>query len=149
MRGKRMKTMVSILMAVGLAPALPASTAETVFQPGDTVRIVVSFKAPVAVIQGRFHFQLIQPAAQEEDRQYLEGATLQQVSEAEYEISGTVPPNAIAGRYRLFWFEVSSRQGTKRYTLSQDFRKDISIEIQSPVRPQFPEVENLDLRPSH
>lgn len=140
-----MKTMVLTLVAAGLAAALPAQTSETELQPGDMVRIVVSFKAPVVITQGRFHFQLDGSSARQP---YLQGTTLKQLSETEYEISGTVPLDAVAGRYRLLWFEVSSRQGMKRYSLSQDFRKDISIEIHSPARPQFPEVEDLVLQPS-
>ncbi len=142
------KTIIALLLATGLAVALPAQTPETVFQPGDTIQLAISFKAPVRIIQGRFHFQLEGDSPREEGQQYLQGATLRQLSETEYELSGTVPPNAVAGRYRLLWFEVSTRQGTKRYSLSQDFRKDINIEIHSPANPQFPEVENLALRPS-
>src|SRR5712692_1175497 len=93
-----------------LSVCSPAQEPAVFYKPGDTVRIVVSFKSPVSLSEGRFFFRL-QDKLQETQHGFqteFNGGQFSKSTDAEYEVSGVVGENIASGMWRLEIIDVFS-----------------------------------------
>ncbi len=145
-----MKRAVVVLAVVLFSAAvLAAQEPEVVFRPGDTVRIVVTFKSPVNLDSGACFFRF-RGELQENQRGFGTEFGLHQlarISDTEYEFSGTVPPTSASGRWRLEIIDPSSEGVARRYQFGQGFNKEVVIRIVNPKHVQFPDIEDVTVKP--
>jgi hypothetical protein len=120
-----------------------------IYRPGDTVRVVVRFKAPIIATSMSFQFVVQTGDTLQQgnlSRVFGSGAS-KNISDTEYEISGTVGERILTGEYRLASIQVISQGVSKNYTAGSDFQTRIIIKIENPAVADFPQIEDLTLQP--
>jgi hypothetical protein len=129
----------------GQAPAVGV-----VYHPGDAVHIIVSFKSPVTLTNGRFLFVL--NGAPHADQQGFEaqfgGTDFKRLSETEYEVSGDVSPIMASGGYRLEVLYMTMQGVTKLYNRDPDLAgNEITIRIENAKHIEFPGIKDVRVQP--
>ncbi len=139
---------VALVLGVS-AEASWAQEPELVFKPGDTVRVVVAFKTPIALDGGGFFFYL-QGDPQEPQRTFATefgGSQFAKISDNEYEIAGTVREEFASGRWQLRIIDVAAGGVRRRYNFGTDFKSELTIRIGNPKHVRFPEIKDVTLKP--
>ncbi len=144
------KTLVLLTLVVftGLAHA-QAPDVGTVYKPGDTVRIVVSFKTPVTLDGGQFYFYL-KGDPQENQKGFATefgGGQFTELSDTEYEIAGTVSDTLASGEWQLRIIDAVSTGARRRYNFGTEFSKEVVIRIVNPKHVRFPEIKDVTVKP--
>jgi hypothetical protein len=126
-----------------------APTAGLVYHPGDTVRVVVSFKAPIALDGGTFYFQLTGELHNDQQgfARDFGGSGFKKLSDTEYEVSGEVSAALASGTWRLGILDMRTQGVTKRYTYPSDFTSEVTIRIENPKRVEFPAIKDVRVQP--
>jgi len=143
---------VCLLSVVLVLLAVSSSRAQEValtYQPGDTARITVTFKAPLEISSATFRFQLKGPVSPEQPNFSgdFRGSNYTKISDARYEISGVVPKNIATGDYKLLSIYISSQDTTQSYEQGRDFQAEIAIQINNSAHAEFPPIKDVTLQP--
>ncbi len=145
-----MKNIVMLLVLVVLgAGTVAAQEVGVVFHPGETVHILVTFKTPPNPVEAAtFGFGLVgQPEkAQEPLGQGFQGSQFKKISDAQFEISGTIPDHTASGNFKLNWINIGIKGVGKQYNEGADF-KGLTIRIINPEHPEFPAIDDVKLTP--
>lgn len=139
---------LAVMLCAGLAHAQGPEVG-TVYRPGDTVRIVVTLKSPLAVSRANFRFNLdgkLQPQ-QLGYHSYFDGSDFTKISDIEYEIAGRVTDDTASGKYKLSWFYLYSNGAEKQYVVGQDFQQVVVVRIENPAHVEFPDVKDITVKP--
>lgn len=149
-----MKKHMSLLAiaVLTLAATGRAQQAQLVFHPGDSVHILVTFKAaPKPLSSAMFHFALVgQPdKSQQKLLQSFNGNAIRSISDTQFEITGTIPEHAASGNFRLDQIQVSENGIWKPYQAGTDFAT-LTIAVSNPERdPDFPPITGVTLGPGN
>ncbi len=144
------KMLLALVVALWTcAASAQAPEVGTVYKPGDTVRIVVSFKTPVSLDGGQFYFYL-KGDPQENQKGFATefgGSQFTMLSDSEYEIAGTVTNNLASGQWQLRVIDVGSQGARRRYQFGADFGNEVLIRIVNPKHVRFPEIKDVTVKP--
>jgi hypothetical protein len=144
------RTILAFLLFVTCNIAVEAQEPAEVRHPGDTVRIVVTFKSPVDADSVRFQILL---TGQLDSRQqgftngFWSAGSGQKRSPTEYELTGTIPGNIATGAYRLVTVRLVVKGAERDYYLEKDFQKVVELRIDNPATVSFPEIKDLKSEP--
>ena len=118
-------------------------------RPGDSVRVTLTFQAPISASSTAFRFEMPRKDVQEQQqgfRTYFDGNQSNKLSDREIEISGTVGENNATGDYKLIWVMVTSEQISKRYDLGSDFQEEIVIRVNNPKHVSFAKIKEVTVQ---
>jgi hypothetical protein len=144
-----MKQIVLLLVSVVLfAGTVPAQEASVAFHPGESVHILVKLEAVAPVENAAFYFGLVtQPdKGQELLGRGITGNQFNKVSDAQFEITATIPEHVVSGTFKLSWISITIKGVGKQYNEGSDF-KAVNIAIVNPERPQFPKIDDVKVAP--
>jgi hypothetical protein len=144
------RTILTFLILVTCNVVVRGQEPAEVRHPGDTVRIVVTFKSPVEADSVRYQFAL---TGQLDSRQqgftngfWSEGPGKKR-SPTEYELTGTILGTIATGTYRLVTVRLVVNGVEKDYYLEKDFQKIVELRIDNPATVSFPEIKDLKPEP--
>ena len=144
------KMLLALVVALWTcAASAQAPEVGTVYKPGDTVRIVVSFKTPVSLDGGQFYFYL-KGDPQENQKGFATefgGSKFTKLSDAEYEIAGAVSAAFASGEWQLRIVDAASSGVRRRYNFGAEFTKEVVIRIVNPKHVRFPEIKDVTVKP--
>jgi hypothetical protein len=138
-----------LVLVLSSAVTVGAQEASVVFHPGETVHILVTFKAPPVALDGAvFSFGLLTQVSKDQEAlgRNFQGDQIKKITDTQFEISGKVLEHCASGTYRLNWISVTVKGTGKQYNEGSDF-KEITIAVLNPERPEFPTID--DVRISH
>lgn len=145
---------ITLLMVLSFAAKVSADDdvkPAVVYHPGDTVRLVVTFKdTGVSFGDGsaRFYLQGEPRDGQKAFPRQFDLNRLSKLVENEYEFSAMIGDQAAAGEYRLEWITGAANGLSRMYNLGRDFQAVITIRIENSKRVDFPDIKNIELKTS-
>jgi hypothetical protein len=145
-----MKSLLRILLSI--VSLCPLSAAQEVAvglraHPGDPVRVLVSFKMPIAPHALMARFELSGPLQKDQTgfSGLLDLPDLRKVSERDYEVSGKVGDHVAAGQYRLTQIYLTVDGLTRVYRAGSDFQGDVTLDVANDQRSEFPDIDKVKI----
>jgi len=146
-RGSLLAFNFLIVLCVGSVFAAEIPEATIVHRPGDTVRVIATFKEPVSLQFGnlRFALQSQLPEGQKAFSTFFDLASVHKLSDKEFELTGRIGENVASGTYRAVIFN-----GTNSENLSRVFNIGatlpvITVCIRNDRRGEFSDLKSLEV----
>jgi hypothetical protein len=91
------------MLAATIAIAADTPDATITYRPGDTVRVIISFKEPISLRGAlvRFGLQGGLPAGQKVFTSFFDANGLVKLSDREFELTGKIGEHVATGTYQL------------------------------------------------
>jgi hypothetical protein len=144
--GPRIFALAGLLtIAAVIAPAADTPEATVAYRPGDTVRVIVTFKEPVALKNAmlRFNLQGALPAGQKVFTSFFDANALVKLSDREFELTGKIGEHVATGTYQLGFINATDDADfTRNFSAGQDLPV-ITISVRNDRRVEFPDITTI------
>lgn len=148
--GPRIFALAGLLaVAATIAPAADTVDAALAYRPGDTVRVIVTFKEPIALknVVLRFYLQGALPAGQKVFAQLFDANTVTKLSDREFELSGKIGDHVATGTYQLSFINATDDADfTRNFSAGQDLPV-VTISVRNDRRVEFPDITGVKVAP--
>lgn len=136
-----------LVLCVGAVFAAEIPETTIVYRPGDTLRVIATFKEPISLQFGnlRFALQGQLPEGQKAFSDFFDVASIHKLSDKEFELTGKIGENVASGTYRALIFS-----GTNNENLSRVFNVGatlpvITVCIRNDRRGEFSDLKSLEV----
>jgi hypothetical protein len=144
--GPRIFALVGLLaMAAIIAPAADTVDATLAYRPGDTVRVIVTFKEALSLKSAmlRFYLQGALPAGQKVFTPIVDASSFTKLSDREFELTGKVGEHVATGTYQLSFINATDDADfTRNFSAGQDLPV-ITISVRNDRRVEFPDITSV------
>jgi hypothetical protein len=144
--GPRIFALAGLLtMAAVVAPAADTPEATLAYRPGDTVRVIVTFKEPISLKNAmlRFNLQGALPAGQKVFTSLFDANALVKLSDREFELTGKIGEHVATGTYQLGFINATDDADfTRSFSAGQDLPV-ITISVRNERRVEFPDITTV------
>jgi hypothetical protein len=148
--GPRIFALAGLLaMAAVIAPAADTPEATVAYRPGDTVRVIVTFKEPIPLKNAmlRFNLQGALPAGQKVFTPLFDANALVKLSDREFELTGKIGEHVATGTYQLSFINATDDADfTRSFSAGQDLPV-ITISVRNDRRVEFPDITSVKVAP--
>jgi hypothetical protein len=148
--GPRIFALAGLLaMAAVIAPAADTVDATLAYRPGDTVRVIVTFKEPVSLKSAmlRFYLQGALPAGQKVFAQLFDANSFTKLSDREFELTGKIGDHVATGTYQLSFINATDDADfTRNFSAGQDLPV-VTISVRNDRRVEFPDITTVRVAP--
>jgi hypothetical protein len=148
--GPRIFALAGLLtMAAITAPAADTVDASVAYRPGDTVRVIVTFKEPVSLKSAmlRFYLQGALPAGQKVFAQLFDANSFTKLSDREFELAGKIGDHVATGTYQLSFINATDDADfTRNFNAPQDLPV-VTISVRNDRRVEFPDITAVKVSP--
>lgn len=148
--GPRIFALAGLLtMAAVIAPAADTVDASLAYQPGDTIRVIVTFKEPVSLKSAmlRFYLQGGLPAGQKVFAQLFDANNFTKLSDREFELTGKIGDHVATGTYQLSFINATDDADfTRSFNAGQDLPV-VTIIVRNDRRVEFPDITTVRVVP--
>jgi hypothetical protein len=138
-----------LIVAAVIAPAADTPEATLAYRPGDTVRVIVTFKEPISLKNAmlRFGLQGALPAGQKVFTSIFDANALVKLSDREFELTGKIGEHVATGSYQLgFISATDDADFTRNFSAGQDLPV-ITISVRNDRRVEFPDIQTVRVAP--
>jgi hypothetical protein len=148
--GPRIFALAGLLaMAAVIAPAADTPEATVAYRPGDTVRVIVTFKEPIPLKNAmlRFNLQGALPAGQKVFTPLFDANALVKLSDREFELTGKIGEHVATGTYQLSFINATDDADfTRSFSAGQDLPV-VTISVRNDRRAEFPDITSVKVAP--
>jgi hypothetical protein len=148
--GQRIFALAGLLaMAAVIAPAADTPEATVAYRPGDTVRVIVTFKESIPLKNAmlRFNLQGALPAGQKVFTPLFDANALVKLSDREFELTGKIGEHVATGTYQLSFINATDDADfTRSFSAGQDLPV-ITISVRNDRRVEFPDITSVKVAP--
>jgi hypothetical protein len=148
--GQRIFALAGLLaMAAVITPAADTPEATVAYRPGDTVRVIVTFKEPIPLKNAmlRFNLQGALPAGQKVFTPLFDANALVKLSDREFELTGKIGEHVATGTYQLSFINATDDADfTRSFSAGQDLPV-ITISVRNDRRVEFPDITSVKVAP--
>jgi hypothetical protein len=134
-----------------IAPAADTPEATLAYRPGDTVRVVVTFKEPISLKYAlvRFSLQGPLPAGQKVFTSIVDANSFTKLSDREFEMTGKVGEHVATGTYQLSLINATDDSDfTRSFGAGQDLPV-VTISVRNDRRVEFPDIQTVRVAAGH